>query len=288
MLPLTRIRSPSLIRVVPTLEQGPLEGRYGTEPRVEALTGFRDELYRQVELGVRHWMADRRFVPKFLLASGAFVALYGMPGESEPTSTAVPAPIDVDGGDLNFAEAVAMRVTPSVVSIAVEQSGKVYMLAENYPFTRFNLELRRLYRSGEIGRVTYAEGEYNHPIEPEGINALSPGLNHWRNWLPSTYYCTHALAPLIHITDTMPVAVNGLSIAAPEVTDILPRQDGCWSIHAYIGRTWSRTIQARACRPIASAAIPGRLELTAGAPDGYSLTMQLVSAERLPAGDSER
>ena len=58
-----------------------------------------------------------------VLVAGAFVALYGMPGESEPTSTAVPAPIDVDGGDLNFAEAVAMRVTPSVVSIAVEQSG---------------------------------------------------------------------------------------------------------------------------------------------------------------------
>ena len=63
-----------------------------------------------------------------VLVAGAFVALYGMPGESgmpvvsEPTSTAVPAPIDASGGDLNFAEAVALRVTPSVVSIAVEQS----------------------------------------------------------------------------------------------------------------------------------------------------------------------
>jgi hypothetical protein len=72
---------------------------------------------------------------------------------------------------------------------------------------------------------------------------------------------------------------------AGTVTDILPREDGCWSIHAYTGRTRTRTIQARACRPIASAAIPGRLELTAGEPDGYSLTMELVSAERLPAGD---
>lgn len=69
------------------------------------------------------------------------------------------------------------------------------------------------------------------------------------------------------------------------VTDILPQPDGCWSIHVYTGRTGSRTIQARGCRPIASAAIPGRLELTADEPDGYSLTMRLVSAERLPAGD---
>ncbi len=106
---------------------------------------------------------------------------------------------------------------------AVEKSGKIYMLAENYPYTKFHMEMRRLYQTGEIGRVTYAEGEYNHPIEPRRLNQLSPGLNHWRNWLPSTYYCTHALAPLMYITETMPTMVNGLSIIAPEVTDSLPR-----------------------------------------------------------------
>jgi len=63
-------------RVVEALEKGPLEGRYGLEPRVEALTGFRDELYRQVEQGVRHWINDLRFIPKFLIAAGAFVAAY--------------------------------------------------------------------------------------------------------------------------------------------------------------------------------------------------------------------
>ena len=96
---------------------------------------------------------------------------------------------------------------------AVEASGKVYMLAENYPYTVFSQEMRRLYREGEIGDVTYAEGEYNHPMEPHKILKLAPGLNHWRNWLPSTYYCTHALAPLVYITETHPVMVNGLSIA---------------------------------------------------------------------------
>ena len=106
---------------------------------------------------------------------------------------------------------------------AVEKSGKIYMLAENYPFTQFHMEMRRIYRSGEIGRVTYAEGEYNHPFTPELLNEMSPGLNHWRNWIPSTYYCTHALGPLMYITDTMPLSVNGLSITAPEVTDVLPK-----------------------------------------------------------------
>jgi predicted dehydrogenase len=100
---------------------------------------------------------------------------------------------------------------------AVEQSGRIYMLAENYPFTAFNQEMRRLYRAGEIGAVTYAEGEYNHPMSPEDRMAISPGQYHWRNWLPSTYYCTHALAPLVYITETLPVRVNALSIACREI-----------------------------------------------------------------------
>ena len=99
----------------------------------------------------------------------------------------------------------------------VEKSGLIYMLAENYPYTAFNQEMRRIYRTGEVGEVTYAEGEYNHPMAPEQVMQISPGLNHWRNWLPPTYYCTHALAPLMYITDTIPVKVNGLSIACPEV-----------------------------------------------------------------------
>jgi predicted dehydrogenase len=100
----------------------------------------------------------------------------------------------------------------------VEKTRLIYMLAENYPYTVFNLEVRQVYRSGEIGEVAYAEGEYNHPMSPRFWNSISCGVNHWRNWLPSTYYCTHALAPLVHITETMPVKVNALSIARPEIS----------------------------------------------------------------------
>ena len=113
---------------------------------------------------------------------------------------------------------------------AVEQSGKIYMFAENYPFTAFNQEMARLYRTGEIGQVTYAEGEYNHPMAPDAILRISPGSQHWRNWLPSTYYCTHALAPLMCITDTMPVAVNALSIAVPALSAKLARHNDPGSV----------------------------------------------------------
>ena len=74
---------------------------------------------------------------------------------------------------------------------AVEQSGKIYMFAENYPYMVFNQEMRRVYRSGLIGEFKYGEGEYVHPMDAESRNRISPGLNHWRNWLPATYYNTH-------------------------------------------------------------------------------------------------
>ncbi len=102
---------------------------------------------------------------------------------------------------------------------AVEESGLIYMLAENYPYTKFNMEMQRVYQTGELGEVTYAEGEYNHPMPRTSSYEISPGMKHWRNWLPSTYYCTHALAPLMFITDTMPVKINALSMNVREVEE---------------------------------------------------------------------
>lgn len=56
---------------------------------------------------------------------------------------------------------------------------------------------------------------------------ISLGPRHWRNNLPATYYCTHALAPLMAITDTMPVAVNALAIPMPDALRVsrVQRQD---------------------------------------------------------------
>jgi predicted dehydrogenase len=95
---------------------------------------------------------------------------------------------------------------------AVEKSGKIYFFAENYPYMLFNQEMRRIYRSGAIGTFMYGEGEYVHPANADFWNRLSPGLNHWRNWFPATYYSSHSLAPVMFITDTWPVKVNGFVI----------------------------------------------------------------------------
>ncbi len=38
-------------------------------------------------------------------------------------------------------------------------------------------------------------------------------MNKFRNWKPATYNCTHALVPIMFITDTFPVKVNGFVVA---------------------------------------------------------------------------
>lgn len=92
---------------------------------------------------------------------------------------------------------------------AVEETGMIYMFAENYPYMLFNQEMRRLYKVGKVGEFMYGEGEYVHPMDADAGNRLSPGENHWRNWIPATYYCTHSLSPIMFITETWPEKVNG-------------------------------------------------------------------------------
>jgi hypothetical protein len=58
------------------LTKSDIVGHYGQEPRIESLTLFRNELYRQIDQEVKVWMADSRFIPRFLLSALAFMVVY--------------------------------------------------------------------------------------------------------------------------------------------------------------------------------------------------------------------
>jgi hypothetical protein len=63
-------------RVMERMESHTLEGLYGREPRVEAITQFRNELYRLIEDEVRDWIGESRFIPRFLISAGVFLLVY--------------------------------------------------------------------------------------------------------------------------------------------------------------------------------------------------------------------
>lgn len=121
----------------------------------------------------------------------------------------------LDAGYHVMSECIACLTLAEGVALAraVERSKKIYMFAENYPYSAYNQEMRRLYHEGLIGKFVYGEGEYVHPDPAEVTMARSCGYNHWRNWLPwGVYYCTHAIAPVMFITDTRPVSVSAFVV----------------------------------------------------------------------------
>lgn len=95
---------------------------------------------------------------------------------------------------------------------AVERTGRKYMLAENYPFATPNMKMEQIVSEGPLGKLQYAEGEYNHSGSTEDLMRLTPGKYHWRAWMPRTYYITHAMGPLMYMTKTMPKYVSARAV----------------------------------------------------------------------------
>ena len=117
-----------------------------------------------------------------------------------------------------FSEVLPVQNLAEAVQLveAVEETGMTYAYGENYCYMPATREMRRLYRAGKIGEVEYAEGEYIHNCEPSWPHLTRGEENHWRNTMCSTYYCTHSIGPLVHITGLRPVSVTGFEGAQNE------------------------------------------------------------------------
>jgi len=109
---------------------------------------------------------------------------------------------------------------------AVERSGKIYNLLENYPFTKENMYLAKLWKDGFFGEFQYGEFEYLHEcrelcyrycVLPD-FPPIEPGytVHSWRSWLDFHYYCTHSLGPLMQITGLRPERIT----AFPEKVEL--------------------------------------------------------------------
>jgi len=101
---------------------------------------------------------------------------------------------------------------------AAEKSSAIYMFAENYPYMKFNREMRRLCEGGTLGKILYAEGEYNHPLSGMETGFILQRRwfpEHWRNYCPATYYVTHSLGPLMLATGALPRRVSAFPVVNP-------------------------------------------------------------------------
>jgi len=93
---------------------------------------------------------------------------------------------------------------------AVESSGKVYMMAENYCYRRENMMVLNMVERGLFGEITYAEGSYVHDCR--SLRVDRNGQLTWRGEFSRDFrgngYPTHSLGPVakwlgIHERDKM-------------------------------------------------------------------------------------
>ena len=62
---------------------------------------------------------------------------------------------------------------------------------------------------GTVGTFLYGEGEYVHPDSARTKLARSCGMDHWRNWIPATYYYpTHSTSQIMSVTGARMIRVS--------------------------------------------------------------------------------
>jgi len=111
-----------------------------------------------------------------------------------------------------LSEVMAVQTMAEAVELVetVEKTGLVYAYAENFCYFRTTMEMKLRYQRGDIGELTYAEGEYIHDTTSRWHELTYGDPNHWRNRISySTYYCSHALGPIINVTGLKPKRIIG-------------------------------------------------------------------------------
>ena len=110
-----------------------------------------------------------------------------------------------------FSEVLPVQTMAEAVALVetVEETGRIYAYGENYCYMPAPYEMKRLYKMGKIGEFEYGECEYIHNCEPIWPSITYGERDHWRNNMYSTFYCTHSLGPMIHMTGLRPVSVTG-------------------------------------------------------------------------------
>ena len=131
-----------------------------------------------------------------------------------------------------FSEVMPVQTMKEAVELVecVERTGKIYAYGENYCYMPAPYEMRRLYKENKIGELEYAECEYIHNCESIWPSITYGDKNHWRNNMYATFYCTHSIGPIIHMTGLRPVSVVGFEGKLNERSLRTGRKGPTWGI----------------------------------------------------------
>lgn len=111
-----------------------------------------------------------------------------------------------------FSESIPTQTMGEAVELCemVEKTGKIYAYGENYCYLPHILEIRKIFDSGEMGELMHAEGNFINDCSFKWHLLTRGDKNHWRNFVPSTFYCTHSIGPLLYATNRRAETVVGM------------------------------------------------------------------------------
>ena len=90
--------------------------------------------------------------------------------------------------------AVSVKECRRIVE-ACKRSPAIYMMAENYCYTRPNQIVKQMVQEGVFGKTYYAEGEYIHELK--GLNEITKWRRRWQTGIDGITYGTHSLGPIL-------------------------------------------------------------------------------------------
>ncbi len=93
---------------------------------------------------------------------------------------------------------------------AVEESGKLYAYGENYCYLPAVLEMRRMFEQGLLGNLMHTEGTFINDCSFAWHMATRGQRDHWRNYVPSTFYCSHSMGPMMFASGRRATKVIGM------------------------------------------------------------------------------
>ena len=78
---------------------------------------------------------------------------------------------------------------------ACQRSSAIYMMGENFAYTRPNQMVKEIVRRGLLGTLYYAEGEYLHDLKRR--NEVTRWRRTWQTGINGVTYGTHSLGPVL-------------------------------------------------------------------------------------------
>jgi predicted dehydrogenase len=90
--------------------------------------------------------------------------------------------------------AVSMDECMALVE-ACKKSKGIYMMSENYCYTKPNMIIKHLAEQNLFGKIYYAEGEYIHEVK--ALNEETVWRRKWQTGIDGITYGTHSLGPIL-------------------------------------------------------------------------------------------